>query len=303
MSDLGRNVRHMRSAVEVVAGEGFSVHAVTCADDHRGWSEAESGDDYRVVLVRRGRFRRMADGQQADVDPTLAYLGAPGDEERFAHPAGGDVCTSISLSPARWRTLAGTRPHRQTLYVDARLDLAHRRLLATCRGPDHAYAAAEELFTLLGAAWGGQRSAPPRCPTDALVTDARDLIAAGHPAAEGLVPLADLLSVSPYHLSRAFTQHLGVSLTAYRNRVRVGRALDRLEAGEPHLATLAADLGFADQAHLTRTIRQHLGHTPTTLRRLLTAIPPSHPSPPPHRYPPPHEVPSPRRPLPPLPNP
>lgn len=81
--------------------------------------------------------------------------------------------------------------------------------------------------------------------------------------------LAELLAVSPYQLSRAFTRELGVSLTHYRNRVRVGRALDRLEDGEASLAGLAADLGFADQAHLTRTIRDHVGHTPTALRRLL----------------------------------
>ncbi|SEK45460.1 helix-turn-helix domain-containing protein [Streptacidiphilus jiangxiensis] len=59
-------------------------------------------------------------------------------------------------------------------------------------------------------------------------------------------------------------------MTHYRHRVRIGRALDRLEAGEPSLSAVAADLGYADQAHLTRTMRQHLGHTPTVLRRLLT---------------------------------
>jgi Helix-turn-helix domain len=52
---------------------------------------------------------------------------------------------------------------------------------------------------------------------------------------------------------------MGVSVTRYRNRVRVARALDRLEHGEDSLAALAADLGFADQAHLCRTVRQHLG--------------------------------------------
>ncbi|HEX4723042.1 MAG TPA: helix-turn-helix domain-containing protein [Pseudonocardiaceae bacterium] len=84
------------------------------------------------------------------------------------------------------------------------------------------------------------------------------------------MPLAELLAVSPYRLSRAFTRELGVSLTAYRNRVRVGRAVTRLTEGGTSLSTLAADLGFADQAHLTRTIRRQLGHTPTSLRRLLT---------------------------------
>ncbi|MFI6317976.1 helix-turn-helix domain-containing protein [Nonomuraea sp. NPDC050556] len=263
----------MRSAVEVADGDGFSVHAVTCADDHRGWSGTEVGDHYRVVLVRRGRFRRMADGRRADLDPTLAYLGRPGEEERFAHPAGGDVCTSISLSPARWRSLAGTARRRQTVYVDARLDLAHRRLLATSRAPDHDYAVVEDLFTLLGTALTSSGPEPLDHPGADAVAAARELITTAHPAADALIPLSDLLGVSPYHLSRAFTRRLGVSLTYYRNRVRVGRAMDRLEAGEPHLATLAADLGFADQAHLTRTVRHHLGHTPAALRRLLTDPP------------------------------
>jgi AraC-like DNA-binding protein len=34
---------------------------------------------------------------------------------------------------------------------------------------------------------------------------------------------------------------------------------------------LAADLGFGDHAHLTRTIREQLGHTPAQLSRLLRA--------------------------------
>ncbi|WP_189033541.1 helix-turn-helix domain-containing protein [Nocardia rhizosphaerihabitans] len=55
--------------------------------------------------------------------------------------------------------------------------------------------------------------------------------------------------------------------------MRVGQALDRITDGETSLADLAAHLGFADQAHLTRTVREHLGHTPTALHRLLT--PPS----------------------------
>jgi len=39
--------------------------------------------------------------------------------------------------------------------------------------------------------------------------------------------------------------------------------------GEPSLAALAHELGFADHAHLTRTIRAVTGHTPTSCRRLL----------------------------------
>ncbi|GIH76450.1 AraC family transcriptional regulator [Planobispora longispora] len=268
----------------LAARPGFAVSAVTCRDDHTGWSEAETHTGYRVVLVNRGRFRRMADGLTETVDPTMAYLGVPGEEQRFSHPAGGDVCTLVNLTPRLWRTLAGdiARPARTAIYVDARLHLAHRRFLAaTGRGPvrpgnaDHDYALAEELLRLLAVALEqvapGPTPAGERASRDdrTLVTRAREAIAADHPAAGGLFPLAELLDVSPYRLSRAFSRELGVSLTRYRNRVRVGRALDRLEAGETSLGLLAADLGFADHAHLTRTVRDQLGRTPTALRRLL----------------------------------
>jgi AraC-like DNA-binding protein len=202
----------------------------------------------------------------------------PGEEEHFAHPTGGDKCTSISLTPDLWRTLAGDAPRlgRASLYVDGRLDLAHRSLLATAHAADTDYAATEGLVDLMARAI--RQIVTTTTPDSnragtgdrALVARARAAINDDHPAATGLIPLASLLNVSPYRLSRAFTRELRVSLTRYRNRVRIARALDRLETGEPSLANLAADLGFADQAHLCRTIREHLGHSPTAIRKLLS---------------------------------
>jgi AraC-like DNA-binding protein len=266
------------SFVDLATRPSFAITAVTCRDDHANWSTEHPHDDVRVVLVHGGRFRRRVRGVDADLDPTVGYLGLPGEEERFAHPAGGDTCTSISLTPALWRAATGEAPGatRPAVYVDARLELAHRRLLAAIRTADVDFAGAERLVTLIA---GIARQViatptpdgPPARPSDrALAATARELVRDHHPQASGLLPLADLLGVSPYRLSRAFTRELGVSLTRYRNRVRVGDALDRLAAGETRLGILAADLGFADQAHLSRTVRAHCGHTPTALRRQLT---------------------------------
>ncbi|MDH6111609.1 AraC-like DNA-binding protein [Kitasatospora sp. MAP12-15] len=270
----------MLTAVPVATRPDFGISSVTCRDDHARWSAPEVRDDYRVVLVRRGRFRRRAAGVPADLDATLAYVGAPGEEEAFAHPAGGDVCTAISVTPKLWRSLAGeiAGPAVQTVYVDPYLDLTHRRLLAAAASGDVDYALSEELLALLSTAIG--RTTTSRTPIAAagarqaqrdLVAAAREAITEGDPAADTLFSLAELLGVSPYRLSRAFPHELGVSVTRYRHRVRIGRALDRLEAGEQSLSTLAADLGYADQAHLTRTMRQYLGHPPTAVRRLLAS--------------------------------
>lgn len=262
------------SSVELARRSDFGVSTVICRGDHRTWSVERPRGDVNVVLVRRGGFRRRLRGASADLDRTVGYVGMPGEEEGFAHPVGGDVCTSISIVPELWRQLAGDAPRFRTsaVYVDARLDLAHRRLLAAAPG-DAEYAGTESLVDLVaGIVRRIVTTTVPDGTTStgdrALVAAARAAIGDDHPAATGLNSLAAFLEVSPYRLSRAFPRELGVSLTRYRNRVRVARALDRIEAGEPSLATLAADLGFADQAHLTRTVRDHVGYTPAALRAL-----------------------------------
>lgn len=101
-----------------------------------------------------------------------------------------------------------------------------------------------------------------------IVEAARELVNAD-PAGLGLRDLAARAGCSPYHLSRVFHAETGLTLTAYRNRIRVLHAVEALEAGHPDLAALAAGLGFADHAHLTRTVRQECGRTPSALRRIL----------------------------------
>ncbi|BCJ38373.1 AraC family transcriptional regulator [Actinocatenispora thailandica] len=255
----------MLATVTLAARAEFAVTAVTCRDEQVLWTRPAARGDHRLVLVRHGRFRRATDGAAADLDRTVGYLGTPHEEERFAHPAGDDACTSVSFAAGLWDGRAAAR----SVYVDARIELAHRRLLAAARGGDVDYALVEELLGLVAAA-AGHPEPRPGVRDQALVAAARTAVLDDAPEAARLCSLSALLGVSPYRLSRVFSVRMGVSLTRYRNRVRVGRALDRLGAGESDLAGLAARLGFADQAHLTRTVRAQLGHTPTALRRLLT---------------------------------
>lgn len=252
-----RTMADMRESTAVAVTEDFAVHTVRCTDHRPGWSEPEPLTGHQIVLVRDGRFRMRSRHGRAVVDSTTGYAQAPGEEGQFAHPAGGDVCTAVTLSPGLWRGPSGM------VRVGARADVAHRLLLRA--GPDVAYEMAERLLGLLVHLVPDGDGRTRR----ALVDEAREAIAGGHPEAAGLMPLARLLEVSPSNLSRTFRQETGMSVTRYRNRVRVGHALDRIERGERDLAGLAADLGFADHAHLTRTVKAETGHPPTALRRLL----------------------------------
>lgn len=90
-------------------------------------------------------------------------------------------------------------------------------------------------------------------------------------------PLVEVSAVAADHgihrvqLSRAFQRHLGVSPSRYRLHCKAARAVRlMLEEGEaPSMA--AAGAGFADQAHLTRTVRTLSGMAPARLRGLLAA--------------------------------
>jgi len=81
--------------------------------------------------------------------------------------------------------------------------------------------------------------------------------------------LAATVATSPRHLRRLFRDWVGMSPKRFARIARVQAALRRLSA-EPDtgLAGLAAELGFADQAHLTREVRALAGTTPG---RLLAA--------------------------------
>jgi hypothetical protein len=96
------------------------------------------------------------------------------------------VCTVIGVAPELWRPFAGP-----IVRVDARMEIAHRLLLRAIRSGDVAYAAAEALCDLLRAR-DGSRQAP------AVVDAAREAILTGHPAACGLIPLAQHLQTSPF---------------------------------------------------------------------------------------------------------
>lgn len=266
MSVVTRSVDRVHTAVTLAVRPEFSVDLVTCLGGDAGWSSSEEHRKLRLVLIRQGRFRRWTNGTEVDLDRTTAYVAAPGEEERFAHPAGGDLCTSVGLSKDLW----GRLPVGSAVYVDARIEFAHRRLLAAAASGDADYATAEELIKLVALAAGYITKSVTG--DGVLAAAAREAILADDPRAGTLCDLADLLGVSPFRLSRVFSRQTGASLTRYRNRVRVGRAMDRLADGETALADLAQDLGFADQAHLTRTVREHVGHTPAALRRLLAGV-------------------------------
>jgi AraC-like DNA-binding protein len=269
-----QSVRAALSVCRLTTGPGFAVDDVQCGSARGGWSDPEELDGYALVLTRAGCFTRRANGSEVFVDSALAYFRLPGEEQQIAHPVGhGDCCTSIALEPgllaSMWGGALDGLPAR--VFATPQLDRAHRRLLARCRSGAAADEAHELIcaITVVGLAQRDVRRTESGRPTTArarrrLVAESRALLAQNPKLT--LSELARHLSVSPHHLSRVFAAATGMPVTTYRNRLRVQAALERIAAGEHSLARLAAELGFADHAHMTRTIREHTGVVPSAHR-------------------------------------
>lgn len=77
-------------------------------------------------------------------------------------------------------------------------------------------------------------------------------------------------NLSRPHLSRLFREHVGVTPKVFARLRRFEAIVDRVRAGSGSWSSIAADLGFSDQAHLAREVRALSDHTPTALARLLS---------------------------------
>ena len=76
-----------------------------------------------------------------------------------------------------------------------------------------------------------------------------------------MAALAAELGTGPTQVAREFREAFGIPPHRYVLGRRLDAARDRILAGQP-LADVAAEVGFTDQAHLTRRFRRFLGTTP-----------------------------------------
>lgn len=107
----------------------------------------------------------------------------------------------------------------------------------------------------------GRRATDAAAGIDPVVRRARERLAEDLAEPLTITDLADESGVSRYALIRRFARDVGLTPHAWRMQRRV-EAARRLLAQGTLPAEVAAMLGFADQAHLTRLFRRHYGMTP-----------------------------------------
>lgn len=218
------------------------------------------GRAHLVAVLGGGMSESLAKG--------AVYL-APGDL-RLSPPARHD----LDFGPRGARCLVvevdadGLRPVSRSLFLRGNAHLARLAgAVAAAQGardPAGGLAAEALVIELLAAVErcrDGRSTAPPPW-----LRRVRELLH-DTPSPPPVNDLAAAVGVHRVSLARAFRDHVGTTVTAYARGLRLERAVRAILTTDTPLAAVAADTGFADQAHLTRTLRARLGTTPAGLRR------------------------------------
>jgi len=79
--------------------------------------------------------------------------------------------------------------------------------------------------------------------------------------------LSDLVKLSRSYFSRAFKVSTGLAPHQWLLQARISKAKQLLLESDRPLAQIAIDVGFADQAHFTRTFRREAGESPGAWQR------------------------------------
>jgi AraC family transcriptional regulator len=236
------------------AGSGLPRHA-----HERAYFCFNHGGVYEETY---GRRRRLG-------GPGLVVFHPPGETHGVRHHAAVSTL-NVELGGSWLRRLvdSGVTLDAPVERRDADTSRTAARLLAELgrRDPD-SNLVIESLTWEILFALGGERAAAGRAPR--WLAAARELLDQQFFEQVTLRGLAQAAGVHPVHFAAAFRRFQGCSVGEYLRRRRLQYARQRLANREVPLAQVAAEAGFADQSHLTRTFKRFTGMTPSRYRAFL----------------------------------
>ena len=207
-------------------------------DPHDGHCATGHGFTYRMVHVDPGLVTDLL----ADV------RGRPSGLPLFPRPVAGDARLARSLRSLHAALTGTATPLERHEQLTGTMALLTRHALLRDRP-----------------------AAPPRVPAaSASAAQAalriRDLLHDGYASPLTADDLAAAADCSRYAAYRAFSATFGLAPSDYQRQLRLREGRRLLGTGMP-AARVATDVGFADQAHLTRWFRRCYGVTPGAYRQ------------------------------------
>lgn len=110
----------------------------------------------------------------------------------------------------------------------------------------------------------------PTSQRDPRVKRARDFISLHYVEPITADAIADYAHASKSHLSKIFRQEVGVSLLAWRDKLRMIKACQLLRETNNPVASIGNQIGYEDAAFFNRVFRRSTGVSPRAYRQQLT---------------------------------
>ena len=271
-------------------GEIVKIGRFDCPAEHDCFARTAPLNNDLFVFTRKPLWWRRGEGAYSFAEPGAALLHRAGREvERRDVGLGGDFTDWFGIrSDVFEETLARHGLHDPdvtektvTLVTDPGFRLRETQLVASLqqRKPSQ-FAVDEAALALFDTVCAGLSVEQHQHGPTGMTTRARrrrlvdrtrallDDLDRNHGNIErspGLTEIARDVGTSVYHLCRVFRAECGMTLHAYRQRQRLGRAIDLMMTRRQDLTTLAQDLGYSSHSHFSRVFRQHLGVAPSML--------------------------------------
>ena len=239
--------------------ERIAIPDGTCLQGH-------GHDTPHLCFLETGSFWERHAGRNQEVVHGMLRSSPAGDTHDivFRSPSRcflilfhGDLATSTSHALNERRFIVST-------HVDKLVrGLLHGMLAERIVSPLSMEAAVLELVAATLPGRGRRRGEPPawlRRIRAQIQDEPSEVLSAASLAAES--------GYHPVYVARTFRQFYGIGLGEYGRLVRAEYALRLLGAQDEPLSQVALRAGYADQSHLTRSMRRFTGLTPAKIRKL-----------------------------------
>ncbi|MBN3791019.1 AraC family transcriptional regulator [Burkholderia sp. Ac-20353] len=232
--------------------ETGTVPVINPGEVHTGSRAADDGWHYRVSYVPVDFIRSLAS----------AIAGRPQDAPWFPPDVIRDLDLAARISHAHRLMEAGSE-HATTSHGHGQQPADQAGAAAPrIYDPLAAETAMLDAFSTLIVRHADTHPRPaPLVADEPRVEAMREQLAADLTRAVTLDEVARAAGLSPFHAARLFTRTTGMPPHAWRNQLRLQRALAPLRAGVA-VADVAADSGFVDQSHFTRHFKRMFGVPP-----------------------------------------
>ena len=271
-------------------GEIVKIGRFDCPVGHSCFARTAPLNNDLFVFTRKPLWWRRGEGAYRFAEPGAALLHRAGNEvERRSVGLAGDftdwfgIRSDVFEETIQRHGLSDPDITEKpvALVTDLRFRLRETQLIASlqCETPSN-LAVDEAALALFDVVCAGLSGNSKQCKSSGASTRARrrrlvdktrallDDLERNPDGVEnnpGLSEIARQVGTSVYHLCRVFRTECRMTLHAYRQRQRLGRAIDLMMTSRQDLTTLAQDLGYSSHSHFSRVFRQHLGVPPSVL--------------------------------------